>query len=80
MTARKTTRHYGKLGGQHEDKRRKTTRHEYDEELELYANDCPHCGASNLEDLEAESLMGSMGSIEHHRCRYCGMNFERIAE
>lgn len=30
---------------------------------------CPSCGT---EHDERDSFMGSLGFIEHHRCRYCG--------
>lgn len=35
---------------------------------------CPACGS---EQTAAESLLGTLGTLEHHRCRYCGMGFSR---
>lgn len=71
-------KHNRNRGGAHLD-RKKEYVPEVEDELDdmMYSNTCPHCGSENL---EGESLMGALGSIEHHRCRYCGQNFERIAE
>jgi hypothetical protein len=33
---------------------------------------CPACGT---EQPETESLVGTLGTLDHHRCRYCGARF-----
>ena len=40
----------------------------------MRVHSCPECGAPQA---SAESLLGTLGTLEHHRCRYCGAGFER---
>ena len=44
----------------------------WDEDSEIYRVECPVCGG---EQDQAEALRGSLGSINHYRCRYCGARF-----
>jgi len=34
---------------------------------------CPSCGT---EQYHHESHLGNLGVIEHHRCRFCGWDFQ----
>ena len=44
-----------------------------EDELEEYAFiQCPACDSVNN---RVESALGQLGSIIHHRCRYCGAGF-----
>lgn len=38
---------------------------------------CPSCGH---EQDGAVSILGTLGNLEHHRCRYCGFDFSVRAE
>lgn len=49
--------------------------YEEDEETPLVV--CPSCG---VDQLGAFALIGSLGSLNHYRCRHCGWQWAEEAE
>lgn len=47
------------------------------DELEDYSTDYVECPACETEQHTNESVLGFLGEREHHKCRYCGMEFSR---
>lgn len=39
--------------------------------------ECPACGADNIPE---EALLGTLGSLDHYRCRFCGMGWSQPAQ